>query len=582
MVFKFGRLQDGLIPSERRRLKEVQTIFRKHFPDTPDYAEKLPELLRARKDLPYELMLRTAEDGAGHVRAFAVVHIYTALKSAYLDFIVADDLTPSRTGAGGALYEAIREDLTLRDVLGLYMDVPPDEPDMVADPARLPVNRKRLAFYERYGARPIINTRYDDPPPLNQDYDPPFLVFDGLGLKAPPTRDTVRGVIRAILVRKYGWSRSDPYTTRIVRSVTNNPVQLREPRYTKTESKHAAPEHARTSKLHVVVSPHHEIHHVKERGYVERPARVDAIVAGLAVFNLTRVDAEHVGTALIEEVHDRDLVRYVEGMAAAMKPDETVYPYVFPIRRPDRKPKEAWVRAGYYCIDTFTPLSRTAITAARGAVDCAVTGAGLIEGGERFVYSICRPPGHHAERRVFGGFCYFNNAAIAAHTLAKKGTVAFLDVDYHHGNGSQDIFYNRKDVVFASIHGHPSEAYPYFSGFADEVGEGDGLKMNRNYPLKEGVDDDKYVEVLDDALGFLKKHKPWCLVLSLGFDIMKGDPTGAFVISPAGMERIGRAIRATGLPVLVVQEGGYALRNLHSGAKRFFQGLLTPVVPRKP
>ncbi len=145
--------------------------------------------------------------------------------------------------------------------------------------------------------------------------------------------------------------------------------------------------------------------------------------------------------------------------------------------------------------------------------------------------------------------------------MSKRGHVAFLDIDYHHGNGSQDIFWERNDVSFASIHGHPSEAYPYFSGFADELGAGEG----------------KYLVVLKEALAALQKHKPWVLVLSLGFDIMKGDPTGAFVISPAGMEAIGKAIRQVGLPTLVVQEGGYSLRNLQSGARRFFSGLLTPI-----
>ncbi len=385
MVFTFGRLTDGASATERRKLREIQAIFAKHFPDTPGWGERLAEVLRARRTLSYELLLRTAEDGGGHVRAFAAVHCYPLLKAAYLDFIVADDLTPSRSGAGGALYEVIREDLALRDITGLYMDVPPDEPSMVKDAARLPTNQKRLAFYERYGARPIVNTLYDGPPPLGQDYDPPFLVFDGLGHKGLPGRDLVRDVVRAILVRKYGWEKNDPYTKKIVRSVVDDPIALRPPRYDTSKARRAtAPAFTHTSPLQVVVSPHHEIHHVKEKGYVERPARVDAIMAGLAEFSPRRVNAEHVGTDAIEIVHDKDLVRYVERMAATLKPDETLYPYVFPIRRPDRKPKEQWVRARYYCIDTFTPLSRSAVAAARGAVDCAVTGASLIEAGERY------------------------------------------------------------------------------------------------------------------------------------------------------------------------------------------------------
>ncbi len=135
------------------------------------------------------------------------------------------------------------------------------------------------------------------------------------------------------------------------------------------------------------------------------------------------------------------------------------------------------VRAGYYCIDTFTPLNRNAYTAAKGAVDCALTAASQILTGYRISYALVRPPGHHAESKVFGGFCYFNSSAMAANYLSVHGRVAVLDVDYHHGNGTQDIFYQRDDVLTVSIHGHPSFAYPYFSGFSEETGEEKGLGL---------------------------------------------------------------------------------------------------------
>ena len=155
------------------------------------------------------------------------------------------------------------------------------------------------------------------------------------------------------------------------------------------------------------------------------------------------------------------------------------------------------MRAGYYCIDTFTPISRNAYPAARRGVDCALTAARELLAGRRIAYALVRPPGHHAERRSFGGFCYFNNNAIAAQYLTAYGRVAILDIDYHHGNGQQDIFYRRSDVLTVSIHGHPGFAYPYFSGFKEECGEGEGEGFNLNLPLPEAVDGAAYRKALE-------------------------------------------------------------------------------------
>lgn len=232
------------------------------------------------------------------------------------------------------------------------------------------------------------------------------------------------------------------------------------------------------------------------------------------------------------------------------------------------------MQAGYYCIDTFTPVTANAYKAARNAVDAALTGAENIIKGSNYAYVLCRPPGHHAESKAFGGFCYFNNAAIAAQYLSKHGKVAFIDIDYHHGNGSQEIFYTRNDVYFISIHGHPRVSYPYFAGYNDEKGIDKGKGFNRNFPLYPGVDDKDYLKTLESALAIFKRYKPEYLVVSLGFDIMSGDPTGAFNISPKGMQHIGESLKAMKLPTLVVQEGGYSLRNLRTGATGFFKGLL--------
>jgi acetoin utilization deacetylase AcuC-like enzyme len=210
--------------------------------------------------------------------------------------------------------------------------------------------------------------------------------------------------------------------------------------------------------------------------------------------------------------------------------------------------------------------------AARAAVNAALTGADEILAGQRLAYAVCRPPGHHAGRRFFGGFCYFNNAAIAAHALAREARTAVLDIDFHHGNGTQDIFYERNDVVTASIHGHPDYAYPYFSGYEDETGSGAGLGGNRNYPLPPKADSERFLRTLDRAIDFIAKARVEMLVVALGFDILKGDPTGTFMLTPADLRTIGRRLMRLGVPLLVVQEGGYNVRNIRAGCVQFFRG----------
>lgn len=192
--------------------------------------------------------------------------------------------------------------------------------------------------------------------------------------------------------------------------------------------------------------------------------------------------------------------------------NKSVSLYVFPIRNAARPPKELPVRAGCYCIDLFMPLNQNAFLAAKRAVDCTFTAAESLLNGYRLAYALVRPPGHHAERRVFGGFCYFNSNAIAAHYLSAYGTVAILDLDYHHGNGQQDIFCHRSDVLNISLHGHPRFAYPYFSGFADEFGQGDGFSYTINCPLPEELTGEHYRQPLTKALRRIEKFQPKFLI----------------------------------------------------------------------
>jgi acetoin utilization deacetylase AcuC-like enzyme len=253
---------------------------------------------------------------------------------------------------------------------------------------------------------------------------------------------------------------------------------------------------------------------------------------------------------------------------------KSLYPYVFPIRNVARPPKELSVRAGYYCIDTFTPLNQNAYPAAKRAVDCVLTAAEALLGGDRLAYALIRPPGHHAEHAAFGGFCYFNNCAIVAHHLSRTGPVAILDIDYHHGNGQQEIFYERGDVLTVSIHGHPEFAYPYFTGFEDERGAKSGSGYNLNIPLPEQIDAARYRKALTRALDRVRRFGPRFLIVALGLDTAKGDPTGTWSLVARDFEENGRLIGNLRLPTLVVQEGGYRTRTLGVNARHFFSGLV--------
>ncbi|MGH7554134.1 MAG: histone deacetylase family protein, partial [Longimicrobiales bacterium] len=364
------------------------------------------------------------------------------------------------------------------------------------------------------------------------------------------------------------------YINMVIHSIRDDPVRLREPWYVR-DGAGRPPLHAQPGRrIGLVVNDRHSIHHVRERGYVEAPVRIDSITRELARLDLfDRMEARSFPDIHITAVHAADYVAYLKRVCMGLDEKTAVYPYVFPIRNPARPPRDLVIRSGYFCIDTFTPLSRNAYLAARRAVDCTLTAAQSVLAGRPLAYALVRPPGHHAERRAFGGFCYFNNAAIAAHYLARSGRVAILDIDYHHGNGQQEIFWNRADVLTLSIHGDPSIAYPFFSGFADERGEGDGFSFNVNFPLPERVDGERYRRALRRALREVERYRPDYLVVALGLDPAKNDPTGSWSLSAHDFEQNGKLIGGLGLPTVVVQEGGYRTASLGVNARRFLHGL---------
>ena len=556
-----------------RKIRAVKEILREQFQAISE--EKITEFETQFVNplsKKYQTAVFVAEDIHETVRAFAALLYMPDLQFCYLDYIAASP-DSSSSGLGSALYERIREEAISLDAIGIFFECLPDDPALCRDPLTLVQNRKRLAFYERFGARPVTGTLYETPVKPEDDC-PPYLIFDGLGLRQTVSRDELRGIVRAILERKYGDYADEEYNKMVINSITDDPVAIRPPQYTRRK---LLPEPATAisekKKIWLAVNDRHTIHHVRERGYVESPVRVKSILRELDKSGLFRMGKiREYSEKHILDVHDSNYYNYFKRVSQSIPKGQSVYPYVFPLRYATRAPKDLSVRAGYYCFDTFTPLNQEAYLAARWGVNCVMSAADEMLAGTRYAYVLTRPPGHHTERSVFGGFCYFNNCAIAAHYLSRSSRVAILDIDYHHGNGQQQIFYSRSDVLTISIHGHPSFAYPYFSGFEEEKGESDGIGFNHNFPLPEKATHEQYVKALSRALNIIKKYNPDYLIVALGLDPAKGDPTGTWSFTHSNFTTNGEMIGSLKLPTLVVQEGGYRNQSLGINARAFFTG----------
>ncbi len=571
MFFRIRQIYDDMLLVNRYALEQVQQILKDQFPlISKEEIENLPAKLKNPFRLGFRPILFIADNQRGKVHGFALILHEPDLRFCYLDYISAATQSTGR-GIGGALYERIRFEAQKLDTWGIFFECLPDDPQLCRDLSVLKQNISRLKFYEQYGARPIINTRYETPVKPDDD-NPPYLVYDPLGKPVTIPRKKIRAIVAAILERKYHDLCSPEYNKMVIESFQDDIPILRPFQYAKQE----VPLFVRIpedQQILLVVSDQHENHYIRERGYVEAPARIPIILEELDKTGLfKREKIRHYGEQWLKSVHRSDYVDYFKRVCRILPADRPLYPYVFPIRNQTKPPKELPVRAGYYCIDTFTPLNRNAFLAAHRAVDCALAAAENLLEGAAAAYALVRPPGHHAERAVFGGFCYFNSNAIAANYLSRFGPVAILDVDYHHGNGQQDIFYRRKDVLTISIHGHPRFAYPYFSGFTEEKGEDAGVGFNFNFPLAESVTNREYLLVLKKALKIIGKFQPKFLIIALGFDTAKRDPTGTWNLKADDFFTNGYAIGALKLPTLFVQEGGYRQRNLGINARNFFSG----------
>jgi acetoin utilization deacetylase AcuC-like enzyme len=311
----------------------------------------------------------------------------------------------------------------------------------------------------------------------------------------------------------------------------------------------------------------------------ERPARLTTIETALVAAGHPRQTAREHPDRALEAVHDPAMVAFLrdghEAWRAAGGPEVMIADTFRSPRwnqggRPSASPI---AQLGWWCFDTATPLVAGSFTAARAAVDVALTGAELLADGADAVYALTRPPGHHAGRDYFGGFCLFNHAAVAAHALEVGGRVAILDLDVHHGNGTQDLFWRDPDVLYVSLHGDPDHLYPFFSGRSDEVGEGPGRGATRNLPLPEGTDDAAYLATLGQALETIDAFDPTSLVVSLGLDASEHDPIGSLALTADGFRAAGTLVGALDRPTLVLQEGGYALDHLGALARAVLDGL---------
>jgi acetoin utilization deacetylase AcuC-like enzyme len=297
--------------------------------------------------------------------------------------------------------------------------------------------------------------------------------------------------------------------------------------------------------------------------YLENPDRMDRILhalreTGWAEFH----DPTDFGLDPIHAVHDREYVDFLasswtEWLDSKPKDASVLLPATFALRRDPPKPASLLGRAGYYMMDLSACIMEGTFHAALASAHCALSAAQAILDGERSAFALCRPPGHHAGRDYAGGYCFINNASAAAHLLSAHGQVALLDVDYHCGNGTQDIFYVRDDVLTISIHADPDFEYPHFIGHASERGMGRGFGFHHNFPLPPGTTDEMYLSTLEQASEIIRGYKPRFLVVSAGMDIYAGDPLGSFKVTTPGITEIGKRIAALSLPSVIVMEGGY-------------------------
>ena len=338
--------------------------------------------------------------------------------------------------------------------------------------------------------------------------------------------------------------------------------------------------------MRTIYSDDHHLHHGRceiidgeLKPCFEMPSRADHVLARVRQQGLGEVLAPRdFGRAPIERIHDADYLRFFKGAWArwaAMGRDGDLMPFTWPARTlRSVVPDNLHGQLGYYSFDGGAPITAGTWQAAWSSAQVALTGQALISDGAGSAFALCRPPGHHAAGDLMGGYCYLNNAAIATQAFLDGGCqrVAILDVDYHHGNGTQSIFYARNDVLVASIHGDPSFEFPFFLGYHDEIGEDAGKGFNLNLPLAAGSGWDRWSAALEQACARIAEYAPDVIVVSLGVDTFKEDPISQFKLDSPDYLRMGERIARLGKPTLFVMEGGYAVEEIGVNAVNVLEG----------
>ncbi|QRK06857.1 histone deacetylase family protein [Archangium violaceum] len=336
------------------------------------------------------------------------------------------------------------------------------------------------------------------------------------------------------------------------------------------------------SPLHARHDGGKELHRGELVPCFEMPVRADYILKALERAGFDMSEPRPFAYESLLRVHDAHFVEFLrtahDEWRAAGK-EGFMLPSGFPARslRRDHIPSGINGKMGYYAFDASTPIVEGTWEAAFAAARCALTAAAWVTEGEKSAYALCRPPGHHAGHALYGGYCFLNNAALAAQYLRDHGfaRVAVLDVDYHHGNGTQDIFWERSDVLFVSIHGSPETEYPYFLGYADERGAGAGEGYTRNFPLPRGTTWKEYSTTLSAAMDVIGGFSPDALVVSLGVDTYENDPISAFKLATPHYPLMGQRLAELKLPTVFVQEGGYAVDDIGTNVAGVLEGFLS-------
>jgi len=323
-------------------------------------------------------------------------------------------------------------------------------------------------------------------------------------------------------------------------------------------------------------SPKVEVFNGELTSHSEVPARIETIEKALKKnqYNISH-DFEAVPASLLVKTHRKEYVKFIAQASRELKPNGFLYPSIFNMGQGTYN-SNLMTKMGNYSSDMYTPILSATYSSAFESASVAYSVAKNIKVEKNKVgYALCRPPGHHATSSLMGGYCYFNNSAIAANYLSSYGTVAILDVDLHHGNGTQEIFYKRNDIFTVSIHADPRYKFPFYTGFSNEIGEGEGKGYNSNFPLKEKTGDALYQKTLLKSLSIIKKFNPTYLVVALGLDTFIEDPIGFFSLTTRYYREMAQTINSLALPTVIVQEGGYNTEKLGDNAVSFINGMIS-------